>query len=294
MLPEYSIRKATKQDFQALTFFIGASEYVHRHLDWRTSLDWLGYEPYLILQKNEVIQAVLACPPDPFGIAWIRLFCVSSSIIKPFQAWDALFPEVQLALKPGFPITFAALGLQDWFINLLTENNFAHHQDIVVLEWSGNLPAALSIPQGMILRPMFMSDLPEVQILDGLAFDQLWQNSLDGLTLALNQAAYATVLKLENRIIAYQISTPTSFGVHLARLAVLPGFQRQHIGSMLVRNLQEHFGEKGFEMVSVNTQDDNQASLALYRKMGFHLTGDSFPVYTYSMAPISPLPIETS
>ena len=125
MLPEYSIRKATKQDYQALSFFIGASEYVHRHLDWRASLDWLGYEPYLILQKNEVIQAVLACPPDPFGIAWIRLFSVSSSFIKPFQAWDMLFPEVQLAFEPGFPITFAALGLQDWFINLLSYNNFS-------------------------------------------------------------------------------------------------------------------------------------------------------------------------
>jgi len=290
MLPEYSIRKATKQDYQALTFLIGASEYVHRHLDWRTSLDWLGYEPYLILQKNEGIQAVLACPPDPFGVAWIRLFSVSSLVIKPFQAWNMLFPEVQLAFESCFPITFAALGLQDWFINLLTDNNFAHHQDIVVLEWEGNLPAAFSIPQGLILRPMFLSDLPEVQILDGMAFDRLWQNSLDGLTLALNQAAYATVLEVENRIIAYQISTPTSFGAHLARLAVLPGFQRQHLGSLLVRNIQEYFREKGFETVSVNTQDDNHASLALYRKMGFHLTGESFPVYTYSMVPISPLP----
>ena len=142
----------------------------------------------------------------------------------------------------------------------------------------------------MILRPMALSDLPEVYILDGFAFDHLWQNSLDGLTLALNQAAYATVLEVGNRIIAYQISTPTSFGAHLARLAVLPDFQRQHLGSILVRNLQEYFREKGFETVSVNTQDDNQASLALYRKMGFHLTGKSFPVYTYSVTPVSPLP----
>jgi ribosomal protein S18 acetylase RimI-like enzyme len=293
MLPEFSIRKATKQDYQALSFFVGASEYVHRHLDWRTSLDWLGQEPYLLLQKNEVIQAVLACPPDPTEIAWIRLFAISSISLKPFQAWDILFPRVKCVFKPGNPITFASLGLQDWFINVLIEDNFTHHQDIVVLEWAGNLPEKINLPQGMILRPMSMPDLPQVQILDAIAFNPLWQNSLDGLTLALNQAAYATVLEVNNRIVAYQISTPTSFGAHLARLAVLPGFQRQNIGSTLVRNLQEHFREKGFETVSVNTQNDNQASLALYQKLGFHFTGESFPVYTYSINPISPMPPKT-
>jgi ribosomal protein S18 acetylase RimI-like enzyme len=283
MRSEFFIRKATKQDYQALSFFIGGSEYVHRHLDWRASLDWLGYDPYLILQKREVIQAVLACPPDPPGIAWIRLFAVSLSLIRPSLAWDILFPEVQQAFDPGNPITFAALGLQDWLIDLLIENNFSHHQDIVVLEWAGNLPVKLPLPQDMVIRPMIQADLAAVQILDGLAFDQLWQNSLDGLTLALDQAAYASVLEVENRIIAYQISTPTSFGAHLARLAVLPGFQRQHIGSMMVRNLQEYFKDKGFATVSVNTQDDNRASLALYQRMGFHFTGESFPVYTCSM-----------
>jgi ribosomal protein S18 acetylase RimI-like enzyme len=290
MLPELTIRKATKQDYPALSFFVGASESVYRHLDWRASLDWLGYEPYLILQKHETILAVLACPPDPIGIAWIRLFAAASPLINPFQAWNFLFPRAKDAFKPDLPITFAALGLQDWFINLLSENCFIHHQDIVVLEWAGNLPAKIALPQGMVLRPMISSDLPEVQILDEMAFHRLWQNSLDGLTMALSQAAYATVLEAENSIIAYQISSPTSFGAHLARLAVLPKFQRQRIGIMLVRDLQEYFRGKGFEIISVNTQDDNQASLALYRKMGFHLTGESFPVYTFSLLPNSPVP----
>jgi ribosomal protein S18 acetylase RimI-like enzyme len=290
MRSEFSIRKATKQDYQVLSLFIGGSEYVHRHLDWRASLDWLGCDPYLILKKNEGIQAVLACPPDPPGIAWIRLFAVSLSSIKPSLAWDILFTGGKQILEPDFPITFAALGFQDWLIDLLIENNFSHHQDIVVLEWAGNLPGKLSLPKGMVLRPMVQADLAAVQILDELAFDQLWQNSMDDLTLALSQAAYATVLEVESRIIAYQISTPTSFGAHLARLAVLPDFQRQHIGSMMVRNLQEYFRDKGFATVSVNTQDDNQASLALYQRMGFHLIGESFPVYTCSMIPTSPRP----
>jgi ribosomal protein S18 acetylase RimI-like enzyme len=290
MLPELTIRKATKQDYPALSFFVGASEYVHRHLDWRASLDWLGYEPYLILQKHETILAVLACPPDPTGIAWIRLFAAASPLIKPLKAWNFLFPRAKDAFEPDLPITFAALGLHDWFIDLLSENSFIHHQDIVVLEWTGKFPEKIALPQGMVLRPMISSDLPEVHILDEMAFDRLWQNSLDGLTMASSQAAYATVLEAENRIIAYQISTPTSFGAHLARLAVLPKYQRQHFGIMLVRDLQEYFRGKGFETISVNTQDDNQASLALYQKMGFHLTGESFPVYTFSLLPNSPAP----
>ena len=35
----------------------------------------------------------------------------------------------------------------------------------------------------------------------------------------------------------------------------------------------------------LNTQSDNSASLALYEKMGFTVSGEKFPVYCYSVSP---------
>jgi hypothetical protein len=39
---------------------------------------------------------------------------------------------------------------------------------------------------------------------------------------AYEQSAFATLMEIEGQIVAYQISTATSFSAHLALLAVLP------------------------------------------------------------------------
>jgi len=43
--------------------------------------------------------------------------------------------------------------------------------------------------------------------------------------------------------------------------------------------------DKGVTRLTVNTQSDNLASLALYEKMGFTVTGEKFPVYCYQVSP---------
>jgi len=57
--------------------------------------------------------------------------------------------------------------------------------------------------------------------------------------------------------------------------------QRKHLGYALVQDLQAHYKRLGTGMLTVNTQNNNHASLALYRKMGFFQTGESFPVFIY-------------
>ena len=68
---------------------------------------------------------------------------------------------------------------------------------------------------------------------------------------------------------------------HLARLAVLPDFQKQHIGEQLVLNMLKHIADLGIKDISVNTQQDNYNSIGLYNKLHFKKTGDSFPIYIY-------------
>jgi ribosomal protein S18 acetylase RimI-like enzyme len=65
-------------------------------------------------------------------------------------------------------------------------------------------------------------------------------------------------------------------------LAVDPKFQRRRIGHRLVQNVLTHFiNSHGSWGVTLNTQDNNSASLALYQHVGFKLTGEKFPVYVY-------------
>ena len=277
----FTIRQAGKDDYTLLTNAIGVAQYVHRHLDWRDTLDWLGCQPFLILERNIEIVALLACPADSTRIAWIRSFVTVTGVLKPLECWKILFSEALKVNEEKPPIAYVALGLQGWFNEIILRDNFHLHQRIVILEWNGFLPPKRELPLGCLLRKMDKQDLPGVQQVDGKAFDPIWQNSMSDLELAFNQSPYASVIECQQTVIGYQICTSTSFGAHLARLAVIPELQRHHLGYTMVQDLQTNFKQQGKGMLTVNTQNNNHASLALYRRMGFFLTGESFPVFIY-------------
>jgi ribosomal protein S18 acetylase RimI-like enzyme len=109
----------------------------------------------------------------------------------------------------------------------------------------------------------------------------MWRNAKSSLTRALELSAYATVAVESGKILGYQISTASSSGAHLARLAVLPNRQNQGIGYALIRNLVQQFTAWGAIRISVNTQADNTASLSVYERSGFKQIEGEFPVYQF-------------
>lgn len=275
------LKPATLQDRPRLAELIELAGYVHRHLDWLAPLDWLGSRPYWLIEEDTNLRAAMACPDDPGGIAWIRLFA-SRQQYTLSEDWERLFEACKNEFQTRSDVTFAAISLYRWFEELLTRVGFRIKQKIVVLEWPGmNKPPVISSNRIQI-RPLEKSDLPNVALVDRSAFDLLWQNSLPSLALSLEQAAYATVALMNGEIVGYQICTGVHYSAHLARLAVLPNLQGNSIGSLLVSDLQVHFYHQDVIRVSVNTQSDNSRSLALYEKMGFKATGDTFNVFTFA------------
>ncbi len=234
-------------------------------------------------ETDHNLEAVLACPPDPPKIAWIRIFA-ASNLISPKSVWDLLLgSSIPILNVMNADYRLVALALQDWFEALLINSGFATYQNIVVLEWNGKMPANIPIPEPIIIREMNQEDLPAVRILDQLAFKSLWHNSLDALSMAFKQSSINTVAVMGSKIIGYQMSTSFPFNGHLARLAVDPAYQGQNIGYNLVFHLLREFRKLGIWRVTVNTQSDNHASLALYDKIGFRRTGELFPVYEYPL-----------
>lgn len=273
------VREAEEQDRQALASLLHFETHVHRHLDWRPPLDWLGARPYLVGEIQEDVCSALVCPPDPPEVAWIRLFAVASAVSVD-RAWEALWPVAreQLSCLYSPQPTVAAISTEAWFCRVLEEHGFVHRQNIVSLRWVAEQHKLPSAPKVKI-RPMEPGDLSRVNTLDEAAFAPLWQNSKDALEFAYRQAVLATVAIEDGRIVGYQISTAGPLGGHLARLAVLPGCQGHGIGRALVRDSLEQFAHNGVRRVSVNTQLDNSTSLSLYQKVGFQMTDEIFPVY---------------
>lgn len=279
--PPLTVRPATQDDRRNLANLIHFETQVHRHLDWRGPLDWLGFAPYLVLEQRGKIIAALACPPDPDKVAWIRLFAVNQGFAVK-QAWEMLWPDVLIILRETQDIErVAALPLQPWFAELLQDFAFSESDQVVMLNCNlDNLQLKPAIREAMV-RLMNYDDIPEVARIDHAAFEPIWRNSLGSLQLAYSQASLATVAEIEGEIVGYQISTATPVGGHLSRLAVLPENQNRSIGYSLLSDLLLHFKARGALRITVNTQKTNSTSLHLYQKAGFRLTGEQYPVYIY-------------
>lgn len=268
------------KDKQRLANLLHFETRVHRHLDWRAPLDWIGYQPFLLAERGNQIQAALACPPDPPGIAWIRLFGVTSEI-DPRQAWNSLWSIASNTLSSKGCKTIAAISLQDWFRRLLLDSGFQLINQVILLEWERAPLLPRNDLTNLNIRALEIQDMPVLEILDRSAFGTIWHNSSESLAFAFHQAAYATVAEMNGEIVGYQISTATQMGGHLARLATRPNFQRQGIATALLKDLLAEFVRRGALRITVNTQKDNQASISLYEKAGFIPTGESYPVYLF-------------
>lgn len=280
---EMVIREAKLDDQRRLANLLHFGSHVHRHLDWRQPLDWIGYQPFDIAEQNGDIQGALACPPDPPNVAWIRLFAVSQGASAE-QIWDHLWLGALEKLRNlNGPVNVAVIPLQSWFRRLVELSDFVHSHQVIVLSWKRKpIPAERPRP-GMVLRPMLLGDLVGVEKVDAAAFGGVWQNSRSCLEVAFRQSASATVAESDGRIVGYQISTATPVGGHLARLAVQPEFQGMSIGYNLLRDMLSQFERRGATQVTVNTQQNNEVSLSLYSKLGFERTGEEYPVYQWNV-----------
>jgi len=58
----------------------------------------LDAKEYWVLEQSGTITAALACPTDPEGVAWLRLFAHSSSVPL-VDAWTILWETARAALQ---------------------------------------------------------------------------------------------------------------------------------------------------------------------------------------------------
>lgn len=277
----WTIRPTTKRDRSLVASLLSHAPQRHLHLDWYTTYDFLDESPSLIAFDDQRDVALLACPPDPAGIGWIRHFAVSEGI-PTATLWELLWKQA-LSIAPSVGITtVSALVTQSWFIPLLQGEGFTQTTEVIFLEWKGK-EFHIDLPQDATLRSMTSEDLDAVSNVDKQAFQPLWQHSIRALDAAFELSAFATVVEVDEKVIAYQMSTSSALGAHLARLAVEPKMQSRGIAKALVAHALRHFQRRGIERMSVNTQASNTRSQFLYGKLGFKPTGQHFPVLTYTL-----------
>jgi ribosomal protein S18 acetylase RimI-like enzyme len=275
---DYTVRTAIPTDRSRIANLIHFGSFIHQHLDWKPALDWIGSKPYLIAEKGRDIHATLACPPDLPDITWVRLFAVGPGIDLGV-AWHLLWEVAEKEIDQIGKLRIAVISLQSWLNGLLETSHFEHTDNVIVLVWDHTTVIPSPHRAVVNIRPMLPEDLETIIAIDHEAFGVVWKNSMESLELAYQQSSLATVAETENEIVGYQYSTASTMGGHLARLAVKANMQGNGVGYALVHQALNYFKNEGYRHVTVNTQQKNAASLGLYFKAGFTLTGEAYRVY---------------
>lgn len=279
-----AVRPALSSDYHRIANLIHFEGHTHRSLEWRSPLDWLGLQPFMIAEQEGQVVGAMACPPDPADIAWMRLF--SCAMYLPIeQVWHALWSAVLQQINETQSVSrLVSLPLNRWYEELLIKSRYKITHSVVLLhiDLSHKSIICSPPPEGVNLRLMSLNDLPGVQSVDEAAFLPIWQNSLASLEVAYRQADMATIAELDGELIAYQITTKSESRVHLARLAVHPGYQGRHIGKSMLLDVLSQYQRRGLNRLTVNTQSNNPNSLNLYQHAGFHLTGEEYPIYEFT------------
>jgi ribosomal-protein-alanine N-acetyltransferase len=278
---DLTLRPLGKTDHSMLIDFLQGDTRIHRHLDWRPPVEWLGTTPFWAMEKNGKIEGLIASPDDPPGVYWVRLFACKEGLDLD-HVWKMLFEKAWGEIQSQETHLIAALAYEEWFNQLLKANGWVENQRVVLLKYTRRAQEALDLNGDYLLRPMVPADLDKVAEIDQRCFEPLWQQSRDATRRAFVQSSYSTVVEFQNEVIGYQVSTTASFNAHLARLAVLPEYRGKRIGSTLVQDMLYRFNQPLIREITVNTQQDNENSQSLYLKLGFEKTGESFPIFVYS------------
>jgi [ribosomal protein S18]-alanine N-acetyltransferase len=287
------VRVAEKGDSGAITRLLRRVPFMHIHADWRLPAEWLGSPGFVVLPERDYegsngrsptnnfllpqsgLLGCLAATADPPPTAWVRVAAVGDSR----DMLAAMVARVAANLKETAVTELCWLATRAWPDTWLPELGF-FQANAIETYWKddGWLPEGTAVPH-LNIRPAELTDMAALEKMETAAFEPMWRYSAETLALASRQALCFDVAEINGQIVAFQLSSRTDSGAHLVRLTVDPQVQRQGIGSAMLTHAVQTYHRHGLRQVSLNTQLDNISSQVLYRKFGFHATGQRFPVW---------------
>ncbi len=189
-----------------------------------------------------------------------------------------LLPELERVAIVNNLVALACVGYENWLVDNLQEFGFATQEWILTFERAGNGPLPTASAETARVRSAHRNDLSSLLTLDVLAFDNFWRKSAGYFSEALAHAGSFTVAELAGQIVGYEWCEIYHQHAHLTRLAVHPGYQGRGIGSQLLRRAISDVLATGVNLITLNTQETNYRSQALYLRFGFHSTKQRIPV----------------
>jgi ribosomal-protein-alanine N-acetyltransferase len=193
------------------------------------------------------------------------------------RCWDELWPVAEEYLRGrGIQHTYYA-GEAPWLLEILAGHGFQQVNTLLSYEKVQGGPALAGNP-AVRLRPVRQADIEVIAELDAASFPLLWRYPVPMLEATLRSNQRLTVAEYDRRLVGYEVSGVEGSTGQVVRLAVLPEYRRQAIGSRLLAGTLNTFRRGRIRRVALNTQADNLPAQALYERFGFRRTGEELPV----------------
>ncbi len=134
--------------------------------------------------------------------------------------------------------------------------------------------------EGIILRRMSYSDLPEVYAIETGCFTLPW--SLGSFRYELEHTqSILKVAVLSEKIVGYICVRIILETAHILNLAALPELRLRGIGSALLQDVLEELRtlKPAVKYVTLEVRKSNIPAIRLYKKFGFNITGKRHNYY---------------
>ncbi len=136
----------------------------------------------------------------------------------------------------------------------------------------------LQAPSPLILRPLRLSDLAAVAVIEQHSFPTPTQEKTYRYELTKNKLAHyqALLLRQSNgaeRLIGYAGYWLIAGEVHISTIAVDPKFRRRGLGELILLNTLHLAYRHDAALVTLEVRESNQAAQDLYKKYEFEIVG---------------------
>lgn len=248
----------------------------YSHPDWLSQQERLtGPFTYVLEEVGEILALLCTAREDP-AAGWVRFFCCLRD-----GNHNAYFSQLIAASiaehRSKATRTLFSTATMAWVTNLLLSAGFRFDTQVITL--ARLVDQSISPDLSLTIRNMEITDFDSVLALDWLAFSPEWRLDQASLKHAFSHSAIATVGVKSNQVIAYSITNAVFGSGHLNRLAVHSTRWGQGLGEQMLKDLNTRCIEHGITQLTVNTQANNQRSIALYQRAGFRQSGEAMPIY---------------
>jgi ribosomal-protein-alanine N-acetyltransferase len=139
------------------------------------------------------------------------------------------------------------------------------------------------VGEGVIYRPMQLTDLDDICELENLSFTIPWSRESFVHELTKNAFAKYMVADVEGRARGYCGMWIVLDEAHITNVAVHPDWRGKSLGEGLMRVMMELAQKAGAEKMTLEVRVSNHVAQKLYKKLGFHEEGIRKGYYSDNM-----------